>query len=71
MAFDHIENKYGLYLGEKRTKRFYQSLRENTKNIIDFEEKNVTVNKKRIKITKKCNRVIHVEKNIYQRVYIR
>ena len=38
-AFDHIENKHTLYRGKDCTKKFFESLKENVKNIIDFEKK--------------------------------
>ena len=38
-AFDHIENKHTLYCGKDCMKKFCESLREHTKNIIDFEKK--------------------------------
>ena len=44
-------------------KKFCESLREHSNNIIDFEnKKTVTVNKKRIKITSRCKCVMFVEK---------
>ena len=50
--FHHIENKHTLYRGKDCMKKFCESLREHAKNITDFEKKkNVTVNKRRIKIT--------------------
>ena len=38
-AFDNIENKHTLYRGEDCIKKFYESIREHAKNIIDFEKK--------------------------------
>ena len=38
-AFDHIENKHTLYCGKGCMKKFWESLREHAKNIIDFEKK--------------------------------
>ena len=38
-TFKHIENRHSLYRGEGCMKKFCKSLRENTKNIIDFEKK--------------------------------
>ena len=37
-AFDHIEIKHTLYRRKDCTKKFCESLREHTKNIIDFEK---------------------------------
>ena len=46
-------------------KKFCTSLREHTKNIIDFEKKkNVTVNKGRIKITSRCKSMLYLWKKI-------
>ena len=44
-VFDHIENKSTLYRRKDCIKKFYESLRENTKNLIDFEKIDVTVSK--------------------------
>ena len=38
-AFDHIKNKHILYRGKDCMKTFCESLREQAKNIIDFEKK--------------------------------
>ena len=38
-VFDHIENKHTLYRGKDCMKKFFESLKENVKNIIDFEKK--------------------------------
>ena len=38
-AFDNIENKYSLYLGEDCMKKFCTSLREHATNVINFEKK--------------------------------
>ena len=38
-AFSHIKNKYNLYCRKDCMKIFCKSLRENAKNIIDFEKK--------------------------------
>ena len=45
-AFDNIENKHTVYLWEDCMNTFCESLREQTKNIIDFE------NKKMLPLTK-------------------
>ena len=53
--FDHIEDKLTLYREKDCMKKFCTSLREHAKNIIDFEkEKNIAVNKRRIKTTSRC-----------------
>ena len=38
-GFDHIENRHILYRGKDCMRTFYDSLKENAKNIIDFEKK--------------------------------
>ena len=38
-GFDHIEDKHTLYCRKDCTKKFCTSLREHTKNVIDFEKK--------------------------------
>ena len=38
-AFNNIENKHTLYRREDCMKKFYESVREHSKNIIDFEKK--------------------------------
>ena len=58
-AFGHIENKHTLYCGEDCMKKLCESFREHVKNIIDFEKKNVTINKERTKITPRCKGMLH------------
>ena len=42
-------------------KKFCTSLREHAKNKIDFEKiKNITVNKRRIKITSRCKIMLYL-----------
>ena len=38
-AFDSMESNHTLYRGEDCMKKFCESLREHSKNIIDFEKK--------------------------------
>ena len=53
--FDHIESKYTLYCGKDCMKKFCESLREHAKNITDLKiKKNITVNKRKTKITSRC-----------------
>ena len=40
-AFDNIENKYSLYLGEDCMKKFCTSLREHATNVINFKKKEI------------------------------
>ena len=40
-------------------KKFCESLREQAKNIIGFEKKNITVSKRRIKIISKCKSMLY------------
>ena len=63
-AFDHIENKHTSHPKKDCMKKFCESLREYTKNVIEFEiKKNITVNKGRTKITSSCKSIfIFVEK---------
>ena len=37
-AFDHIENKHTLYCRKDCMKKFFKSLRDLAKNVIDFEK---------------------------------
>lgn len=36
--FDNIENMHSLYHGKDYVKKFYTSLRDHAKNVIDFEK---------------------------------
>ena len=61
-AFKIIENKNTLYRGKYCMKKFRESLREHTKNIIHFEKKkNVTINRRRTKITSRCKKLFVFE----------
>ena len=43
-------------------KKFWESLQENTTNLIHFEKKkNVTINKRRIKITSRCKNMLNLK----------
>ena len=60
-AFDNIENSHTLYRGEDYMKKFCTSLREHAINVINFEkEENVTVNKRRTKITSRCKSMLYL-----------
>ena len=48
-AFDHIENKHTLYRGKDCIKKFWESLREHAKNIIDFDKKKMLPLKEELK----------------------
>ena len=62
-GFDHIENKHILYCGKDCIKKFCTSLREHTKNIIDFEKKKMLpLTKEELKLYKIQKNVIFVEK---------
>ena len=50
-AFDSIVNKHILYCGEGCMKKFWESLREHVKNILDFEKKKM-LTKEGIKMQK-------------------
>ena len=67
-SFDHIETKHTLYREKDYIKtlckkRLYKNFKRTAINIIDFEKKNVTLNKSRIKSHIKMQKyVIFVEK---------
>ena len=61
-GFDYIEGKHALYRGKDCMKKFCTSLREHANNIIDFEKKNVTVNKRRTKITSRGKNMLYLRK---------
>ena len=58
------------YHREDYMKRFCEFLRKHAKNIIDLK-KNVAFDKKRTKITTICNRILHLQKKNYKKVYKR
>ena len=61
--FDHTENKHTLYCGKDCVKKFCASLREHTKNIIDFEKKKMLpLTKEELNYIKMQKYVIFVEK---------
>ena len=52
LGIDNIENKHTVYRRKEYMENFRKYLREHAKNITDFEKKkNVSVNKRRTKIT--------------------
>ena len=53
-----MEDKHNLYGGKACMKKFCTSLRGNTKNITDFEKKNITVNKRR----SRCRSILYLWK---------
>ena len=60
-AFGHIENKHSLYREEDCMKRFCESVREHTTNIINFEKKKMLpLTKKGTKITSRCNKMFYL-----------
>ena len=62
-GFDHIENKRTLFRGKDCMNKFCTSLREHTKKYCWFwKEKNVIINKKRIKIISRCKIMLHLRK---------
>ena len=62
--FDHTENKHTSYRGKDRMKKLWFFKRTRRKYNWFWKEKNVTVNKKGIKITRRCKRMIYLwEKN--------
>ena len=61
-AFHHIKNKHTLCRGNDCMKMLCEYLRKHRKNVIDFEKKNVSVNKRRIKITSRCKSMLYLWK---------
>ena len=61
-AFYHIENKYTLHLGKDYMKKFCEFLRGHTRSVLIFK-RNVTVNKRKTKVTSKCKSMLHLRKN--------
>ena len=62
-ALNHIENNHTLSRGEDCMKKFFSSLRDHTKNKLNFEKKkNVTVNRRRAKTTLRFNKLLHLWK---------
>ena len=63
-----LHRKQTYFVSPKRlTRKLCESLREHAKNIIDFgkKKKNVTVNKRRIKITSRCKSMLYLwKKNV-------
>ena len=67
-AFDHIENKHTLHRGKDCMKKFCKSLREHTKNIIDFEKNKMsTLTKEELKSHQDV-KVLHLWKKIHKKV---
>ena len=62
-GFDHIEDKHTLFCPKDCMKMFCESLREHTKKIVDFE-KNVTADKKRIRITQIYRKILPFQNKI-------
>ena len=63
-AFNHIENKHSLHCRKDCVKMLCESLRENAKNMIDFEKKKIIpLTKKQLKPRQGAANVIFVEKN--------
>ena len=62
-AFDLTENKHSLYRGKDCMKKFSESLREQVKNIVDFEKKKMfPPTKEELNFIKPQNYVIFVER---------
>ena len=59
-AFDHIENKHSLY-HRKDYEKVLQIFKRSCKKYYWFwKEENVTINKRRTKITSRCDRILHL-----------
>ena len=67
-GFDHIKDKHTLCRVKNCMKKFCTSFREHAKNIIDFEKKYVTVNKRRIKITLRCKSMLYLWKKNFKKL---
>ena len=68
--FNRIENKHALYRGQDCMKKICESLREHGKNIINFEKKkNITVNKRRTKITSRRKSILYLWKENVKKVW--
>ena len=67
-TFKNIENKHTLYHGEDCMKKFCNSSREHATDIINFEKKNVTVNKRRTKITSRRKSILYLWEKIPKKV---
>ena len=59
-AFDHIENKHTSYCGKDCMKKYCASSREHAKKITEFEMKDVTVNKRKVKITSRHKSMLYL-----------
>ena len=69
-AFDNIENKHTLYGGKDCMKKFCKSLREHVKNIIKIlKRKNVTVNKRKTKISSRSKSMLHLWKKNFTKAH--
>ena len=67
-AFDHTEYKYTLFLGKYYMKKFYESLREETKNRIDFEIKKILpLTKEELKSHQDAKVCYNCEKRIFEK----
>ena len=64
--FDRTENKHTSYHRKDCMKKCCSSLREHATNILNFEKKKkVTFNKRRVKITPKCKKLLYLwKKNV-------
>ena len=65
--YNDLENKHNLYCGKYCMKNLSESLKDHMKNIIDFEKKNVTVNR-RTKITSRHKSRLHLWKKNLKKV---
>ena len=69
-GFDHIENKHALYRGKDCMKKFFISVREQAKkNSWFWKEKNLTVTKRRIKITSRCKCILYLWKKNLKKAF--
>ena len=65
-AFNRIENRHSLYRRNGFVKDLCIFLREHAANAINFERKEIdTVNRRRVKIISRFNRMLHLQQNNY------
>ena len=60
--FDHIKNKHTLYCGKDCMKKFCCSIREHATDLLIFEKRERLLLTKRIRITPRCNKLLHLQK---------
>ena len=59
-AFYSIKDKHSSNHRRSCMKNFYVSLRKHAADIINFDDENVTINRKETKIAPRCNAMLHL-----------